>query len=258
MRYILIILCLCTTIQLFSQYKKDSTEIMQLLKADYKTLVTNDVKTHRANCTDDYLLIEDGEIWNMEKEAAYYKQNEKRVIEREDHFDLNYMKILDNTAYVVYKLRSDITENSKLIQKNWNESVIFRKVDGKWRIALIHSTKNDTVQSNPLNGSWKPVREEFGGSELPPASFEKQKLTIIDSNYTFIAESVDKGIARYKDGKMDIYGKDGVNSGKHITAIYKFENDLLIICYNLSGDKYPEAFETKGNPTYFLTTFKKE
>jgi hypothetical protein len=157
-------------------------------------MVTNDIKTHRANCTDDYLLIEDGEIWNMEKEAAYYKQNEKRVIEREDHFDLNYMKILDNTAYVVYNLRSEITENNKLSQKNWNESVIFRKVDGQWRIALIHSTKNATAQSNPLNGSWKPSKLEINGSTLPPETFEKQKLIISDSNYTFIAESVDKAL----------------------------------------------------------------
>jgi len=120
------------------------------------------------------------------------------------------------------------------------------------------STINVTAQSNKLNGSWKPVREEIGGSELPPAAFEKQKLIVSDSNYTFIAESIDKGVAIYKDGKMDIYGKDGVNNGKHFTAIYKFENELLLICYNLSGDKYPEAFETKSKPTYFLVTFKKE
>ena len=120
------------------------------------------------------------------------------------------------------------------------------------------SSINVTAQSNLLNGNWKPVKLEIDGSALPPETFEKQKLIISDSNYTFIAESVDKGIARYKDGKMDIYGKDGVNNGKHFTAIYKFENELLLICYNLSGDKYPEAFETKGKPTYFLATFKKE
>jgi uncharacterized protein (TIGR03067 family) len=119
-------------------------------------------------------------------------------------------------------------------------------------------TTKVNAQSNKLNGSWKPEREEIGGSALPSASFEKQKLIIIDSNYTFTAESVDKGIAVYKDGKMDIYGKDGVNKGKHFTAIYKFENELLLICYNLSGDKYPESFETKGQPAYFFVTFKKE
>jgi uncharacterized protein (TIGR03067 family) len=115
-----------------------------------------------------------------------------------------------------------------------------------------------TAQSNKLNGSWKPVKLEIDGTALPPETFEKQKLIISDSNYTFIAESVDKGIISYKDGTMDIYGKDGVNAGRHITAIYKFEKDQLVICYNLAGDKYPEAFETKGKSTYFLATFKKE
>lgn len=123
---------------------------------------------------------------------------------------------------------------------------------------ICSSSVTATAQSNQLNGNWKPVKLEIDGSALPPASFENQKLIIVDSNYTFIAESIDKGIARYKDGKMDIYGKDGVNNGKHFTAIYKFDNELLLICYNLSGDKYPESFETKGKPTYFLATFKKE
>jgi len=79
-----------------------------------------------------------------------------------------------------------------------------------------------------------------------------------DSTYTFIAESIDKGVVTYKDDKMDIYGKEGVNAGKHFAAIYKFENDQLTICYNLSGDSYPETFETKGKPKYFLSVFNKE
>jgi uncharacterized protein (TIGR03067 family) len=123
---------------------------------------------------------------------------------------------------------------------------------------VCSSTIGVTAQTNKLNGSWVPVKLEINGNELPPATFEKQKLIINDTAYTFIAESVDKGIISYKDGKMDIYGKDGANAGRHITTIYKFENDQLVICYNLAGDKYPESYETKGKPTYFLATFKKE
>jgi uncharacterized protein (TIGR03067 family) len=119
------------------------------------------------------------------------------------------------------------------------------------------STNNTTVKSGNLNGTWIPVKQEIGGTALPNAAFEKQSLTIIDSNYTFIAESVDKGVVQYSNGKMDIYGKDGVNAGKHITAIYKYENEQLTICYNLTGDSYPQAFETKGKPLLFLSTFKK-
>ena len=62
------------------------------------------------------------------------------MLGRKDYFDFNFVRIFGNTAYTVYNLKSDITEDGKLITKHWNESVIFRKVKGKWKIALIHST----------------------------------------------------------------------------------------------------------------------
>jgi uncharacterized protein (TIGR03067 family) len=102
-----------------------------------------------------------------------------------------------------------------------------------------------------------PVKQEIGGTLLPKVVFEKQKLIISNSTYTFTAESVDKGVVKYSNDKMDIYGKEGVNTGKHFTAIYKYENGELTICYNLLGNGYPEAFDTKGKPAYFLSVFKK-
>lgn len=119
--------------------------------------------------------------------------------------------------------------------------------------------KKAVTTTNKLNGTWIPVKEEIAGKELPKSVYEKQKLVIADSNYTFTAESVDKGTVTYGGGdKMDIYGKEGVNTGKHFTAIYKFENEELTICYNLAGDSYPHAFETKSKPTLFLSVFKKQ
>ena len=119
-------------------------------------------------------------------------------------------------------------------------------------------TRNAAKQSGKLDGIWLPVKQELGGKTLPAVAFDKQKLMISDSTYTFTAESVDKGTVKYSDDKMDIYGKEGVNTGKHFMAIYKFENDQLTICYNLKGDKYPEAFDTKGNPLFFLCVFKRD
>jgi hypothetical protein len=141
MKWRLLICSLLVSKSIFSQEKNDSTQIIQLLKDDYKTMVSNDIKTHMANCTDDYQLIENGEIWNMTREAEDYRKNANRVIERNDHFEFKYIKILENTAYTVYTLNSDIKENGKLKTLTWNESVIFRKIKGHWKIALIHSTK---------------------------------------------------------------------------------------------------------------------
>ncbi len=91
------------------------------------------------------------------------------------------------------------------------------------------------------------------------SDFKNQKLIINDSTYTFTAESVDNGILKYDGNKMDIYGREGINAGKHfITALTKMENGQMIICYNLAGDRYPGTFDTKGKPTYLLSVFEKE
>ena len=119
-------------------------------------------------------------------------------------------------------------------------------------------TKNGPAKSSKLNGIWIPVKQEMGGTTIPPAAFEKQKLVINDTTYTVIAESIDKGSVKCKGNKMDIYGRGGVNAGKHFTAIYKLEEGQLVICYNLKGDSYPDAFGTNGKPLYFLSVFKRE
>ena len=118
--------------------------------------------------------------------------------------------------------------------------------------------KNAVSQLSKYNGSWFPVNQEIGGKALPKAAFEKQRLIIKDSTYTLIAESIDKGIVKVNGNKMDIYGREGVNKGQHFTAIYKYENNQLCICYNLKGDGYPESFETKPKTLLFLSIFQKE
>jgi len=109
----------------------------------------------------------------------------------------------------------------------------------------------------PLNGDWVPIQQEMAGKILPMMAMGDQKLTLKDTSYTLVAESVDKGSVHYANGKMDIYGRDGVNAGKHFMAIYKLENEQLTVCYNLMGDGYPPSYDTKQHPMYFRSVFKR-
>ncbi|MGB4845839.1 MAG: hypothetical protein WBP16_15345 [Ferruginibacter sp.] len=113
-------------------------------------------------------------------------------------------------------------------------------------------------KKNELNGIWVPVRQELGGTELPAAGFAKHKLIIEDTVYTYVAESTEIGVLKFSGNKLDIYGKEGVNTGRHFATIYKYENELLTICYNLQGDSYPESFETTGKGSFFISAFKRE
>ena len=140
MKFLLIILFSLGWLNSSSQTKTDSSEIIRVLKEDYKTMVTWDINKHRSLCTVDYILIEDGEIWTMDKEIDHYKKSAHRILNRQDQFNILFVKIQGNSAYAVYGLKSVITEGGKLLTKRWNESAIFRKVQGTWKIALIHST----------------------------------------------------------------------------------------------------------------------
>ena len=125
-------------------------------------------------------------------------------------------------------------------------------------ICFIASISRAQSTNNPINGTWIPISQTMNGKTFPAMVYASQKLIIDDSNYTVIAESIDRGVIIYTANKMDIYGKDGVNKGKHFTAIYKYEDKQLTICYNLLGDSYPELFDSKGKGLLFLSVFKKE
>jgi uncharacterized protein (TIGR03067 family) len=112
-------------------------------------------------------------------------------------------------------------------------------------------------QQSSLNGTWIPISQELNGKAFPKEAFQNQKLVLTDSSYIVYAEGLDKGTVKYQGNKLDIYGKEGVNFGKHFTAVYKLKRGKLTICYDLSGSSYPENFETAGKPNYFLSVFKR-
>jgi lactoylglutathione lyase len=141
MKYLLLLFFLITFLNVSAQEKKDSAAIIRLLKEDYATMQNWDVAKHVSNCTKDYLLIENGEIWDLQKEVASYKANANRIIQRTDSFNILTVKIFGNVAYDVHHLRSFIVEKKHSITKEWNESVVFRKEEGRWKIALIHSSR---------------------------------------------------------------------------------------------------------------------
>ena len=49
----------------------DLLKIKQLIVHDYETLSNVDIEGHKSNVTDDYILIEDGNIWDLKDEIEY-------------------------------------------------------------------------------------------------------------------------------------------------------------------------------------------
>ena len=93
--------------------------------------------------TEGYLLLEKGEILDAEGDMALMPAPGDDY-KRTHAFDFRRVNVQDDTAYVVYVVKSEITNKKKESQNGvwqWLESAILRRSGKRWRIALIHSTQ---------------------------------------------------------------------------------------------------------------------
>jgi ketosteroid isomerase-like protein len=142
MKYLFLFSLVLLSLNSLSQQTNDSATIIQLLKEDYATMGNLDVQAHLNNLAKDYLLLEHGQMWNAKTEVdSIYKKYAKDTFVRTDFFTIKTVKVSGDMAYGVWHLRSEFKNNGNTSELAWNESGVFRKERGRWKIALIHSSR---------------------------------------------------------------------------------------------------------------------
>jgi ketosteroid isomerase-like protein len=120
----------------------DETAIKEVIAAYYRTFFrTRDEQKYRSLLTDDYLLLENGELLDAAGDIASMPTAENED-ERTDDFDFRLVRVHGDTGYAVYFLRSDITDKqSGRRHVEWLESATLRRSGSAWKVALLHSTR---------------------------------------------------------------------------------------------------------------------
>ncbi len=114
--------------------------------------------------------------------------------------------------------------------------------------------------ANALKGVWTPVKWELAGKS--PAAVPNMTLTLTEGQYELVeGPSIDSGRITIRPNlkikEMDIVGVKGPNAGRTIPAIYRFEKDMLTICYGLDG-KRPKLFESPKKTLTLLVTYSQK
>ncbi|MBN8731034.1 MAG: nuclear transport factor 2 family protein [Acidobacteria bacterium] len=120
----------------------DAAAVKQMIQDCYTVFFQKrDKLKYRSMLTDDYLLLENGEILDIEGDIRTMPAPGSGY-QRSDAFDFRSVRIHGDTAYLVYFLKSEISD-SKVGKSSraWLESAILRRSGGGWRIALLHSTR---------------------------------------------------------------------------------------------------------------------
>ena len=95
----------------------------------------------KAYTTGDFLLLEGGEVWNMDTLVNKISPRKNSGIQRVNKFEFIRTEQNGNIAWVSYHNRADFSLNDKKQTVKWLESAVLIKENGRWKIKLLHSTK---------------------------------------------------------------------------------------------------------------------
>ena len=123
----------------FAQKEKDSIEATIVHFFDGLSEFNNDKM--RDCSTSDFLLLEDGEVWNLDTLINKITPRKKLNIQRINKFQFIKTEQNGKVAWVSYYNTADFRRDDKQQTIRWLESVVLTKEGKKWRIKQMHSTK---------------------------------------------------------------------------------------------------------------------
>ena len=89
--------------------------------------------------TSDFVLFEDGKIWN--NDSLVTLKDQFKSFKGEWKFENMKVNIDESSGDIVYFDHGKFVFNDTItVEFDWLESATFRKVDGEWKMNFLHST----------------------------------------------------------------------------------------------------------------------
>lgn len=102
----------------------------------------------KSHCTNDFLLFENGAIWNADSLApGINRRKGSPDFRRINKFDFIKTEITGKTAWTSYYNQAEITSAGKTFRVRWLESAFLVKEKKTWKMKFLHST---VVERNNL------------------------------------------------------------------------------------------------------------
>ena len=118
----------------------EKAEVQQVITRFFDALSVANIPLMKAEVSDDFILLENGEIWTIDTLANKISRPKPEGYLRQNSFDFLSTKIDKNRAYVYYKNKAEISSKTRNATIKWLESAILRKEKGRWRMEFMHST----------------------------------------------------------------------------------------------------------------------
>ncbi len=143
MRLLILIFFALTHSQVKAQITEAQIVNQVIIDSFENALSTYDLDQLDTYYTKDFLLLEDGVVWNLDTVRHYFEKALEReeIPKRVNTFDFIETKVSNDQAWVAYDNKAEFLVNNKIVRSvHWLESAVLIKDDDKWKIRMLHST----------------------------------------------------------------------------------------------------------------------
>lgn len=142
-----LILMICFTTISFGQtsIETDKLQIKKLIIDSFDEIWSElNSKNIDKYYTKDFLLLENGEVWNNDSISNYLDKAilKKPIPKRVNTIEFIEVKVLEEMAWVAYKNQAIFTfENKTIREAHWLESATAILTKNGWKLEMLHSTR---------------------------------------------------------------------------------------------------------------------
>jgi hypothetical protein len=123
----------------------DKTRIKNLIIESFDELWSKlDAKNIDKYYTKDFLLLENGEVWNNDSIKNYLDNAmlRKPNLKRMNSIEVIEIKIANKMAWIAYQNYATFSSDNKIIRKaHWLESATAILTKNGWKLEMLHSTR---------------------------------------------------------------------------------------------------------------------
>jgi hypothetical protein len=128
----------CLTAQI--QKSQEQAKVNQAVTGFFAGLAALDTRIMKQHTTKDFLLLEDGAVWNMDTLTSKLNPLKSGSFSRTNHLNFIHTEVKGNTAWVAYNNSAEMSVNGQKKNVQWLESAVLVKESKDWKVQLLHST----------------------------------------------------------------------------------------------------------------------
>jgi len=122
--------------------ESEQEKVEETLKSFFDHISNYNYEGIRSITSDDFILIENGPIWDTEKFISFIKRFEGDATFSYQFSDMQ-TTVKGTMAWMVYKNSGIMNRGDQQRHFDWSESAVFTKENDQWKIELLHSTMNE-------------------------------------------------------------------------------------------------------------------